>query len=143
MTLPVIQPRSCGACDACCVIYSIDEPGLRKAQHERCAHARGADGCAVYETRPKTCRDFVCLWLKGLGAEGDRPDLSGYIMRDVPNADLAAGGAVVFSEVSDGACADGSTGYENACEVAFTVPVAINRKDGTRRLIMPSTPRAP
>lgn len=138
MTLPVLQPRTCGECDACCVVYAITEPEVTKEAHARCGHLVDV-GCGIYATRPPTCREFVCLWMRGLGGDEHRPDRCGYVVRDIEHAALAHGGCVAFTELRAGALADGTPGTEAAREAGFSLPVIVTYRDGTQRLIMPST----
>jgi hypothetical protein len=53
--------RSCEGCTMCCKIFGI--PELAKPKHEWCPHCAVGSGCKIYETRPQSCRDFVCGWL--------------------------------------------------------------------------------
>lgn len=140
MSLPVLQARSCGECDACCVVYEIDEPGVVKGQHERCTYSKpDAGGCSRYLSRPKTCRDFECLWLRGLGADEHRPDRCGFVVREIENGALPQGGLVAFTEIWDGALADGAPGGDAARESGFHLPTLVIRRDGTKRAIYPTT----
>jgi hypothetical protein len=79
---PLVPGRECGSCNACCVHLTIDDPELRKVQGVRCRHALPDNGCAIYETRPRTCRTFYCGWrmLKWV-KEALRPDRSGVLIR--------------------------------------------------------------
>lgn len=36
---------------------------LDKAPGQRCVHVAAGKGCGIYETRPQTCRVFLCQWL--------------------------------------------------------------------------------
>jgi hypothetical protein len=68
--------RECGACTACCSTLAIVE--LNKPARRACDHLCRA-GCGIYDTRPASCREFHCLWLRG-AIEGDvslRPDALG------------------------------------------------------------------
>lgn len=135
--LPVIQPRACGPCDACCVVFEIEEPTLRKPARERCAHL-ATSGCSTYATRPPTCRAFECLWLRGAGADGHRPDACGYVLHEMQPSDGDPFGAIVVAtEVTPGALADGSPGYAVASEIGAQARVIVVRADGTRRGILP------
>jgi hypothetical protein len=136
--LPVIQPRACGPCTACCTVYAIDDVGVHKEAHEPCRHIRATDGCGIYTVRPPTCREFVCLWLKGLGAESDRPDVAGYVMRELEHP--LGGPLVAFTEYAAGSLADGTPGAAASKEVGFQVPVLVMRRDGTSRAIVPVAP---
>lgn len=44
----------------------------------------GCNNCEIYEDRPRTCRDYTCLWLAGYGRQNDRPDKS-LMLIDNPN----------------------------------------------------------
>ena len=82
MTDTVIPGRDCGSCNACCVALTIDDPELQKPQGYRCKNAKPDNGCAIYPTRPDTCRTFNCGWrlLKWV-REPLRPDRSGVLIR--------------------------------------------------------------
>lgn len=54
--------RECGPCTACCTVHQVEE--LRKPARQACDHLCPS-GCAIYESRPNTCRQFNCLWLRG------------------------------------------------------------------------------
>jgi hypothetical protein len=71
--------RECGACTVCCTVLAETE--LQKPMRCACRHV-GLAGCGIYETRPKGCREFHCLWLRGaLGAdESLRPDHLGVLL---------------------------------------------------------------
>lgn len=82
------QPRSCGACSACCFVLGVQP--LNKPAFQRCAHAC-EKGCGIYETRPEPCRLYRCGWLEGFGERRDRPDRLGVILdRIAPPAELQA-----------------------------------------------------
>ncbi len=53
---------SCGTCTLCCKTMKVHE--LDKPAHLWCAHCDVAKGCAIYETRPESCRIYDCLWLQ-------------------------------------------------------------------------------
>ena len=58
---PPASGRSCEGCTLCCKIFGI--PELEKPRHAWCAHCEIGKGCRIYETRPASCREFVCGWL--------------------------------------------------------------------------------
>lgn len=91
--------RECGACRACCTVHGVVE--LDKAPHTRCAHVDNKKGCTIYETRPDSCRVYVCGWLAGSYGDGQasRPDRLGVIV-DRPQT---LGGRLVVREVWRGA----------------------------------------
>lgn len=82
------QPSACGSCRQCCkVLFVADEgDGFTKPSQSWCRHICGA-GCGIYETRPRTCRAFECVWLRSqrgnraMPAEL-RPDRCGAILTD-------------------------------------------------------------
>ena len=52
----------CGSCTACCRVFAI--PQIEKQAGDWCQHCDVGVGCKIYETRPKICVDFACLWLQ-------------------------------------------------------------------------------
>lgn len=46
----------------CCKLLAIEE--IDKRELVWCDHCTPGVGCGIYETRPKSCRDFECQWLK-------------------------------------------------------------------------------
>ncbi len=78
----LVEGRVCGACNVCCVALTIDDPALQKPQGYRCRNATRENGCAIYDTRPQTCRSFFCGWRKLKWIRpGLRPDVSGVLVR--------------------------------------------------------------
>ena len=77
--------RVCGDCQMCCEILGV--PDVRKPSHTRCQH-QGTGGCEIYGVRPVACREFACMWREGFGTEFMRPDLCGFMLWSVPNAEL-------------------------------------------------------
>ena len=65
------QPRKCNGCTVCCTVFGVDE--LDKQPWTDCEH-RCEEGCGIYESRPKLCKTFYCLWQTGLGDMEHRPD---------------------------------------------------------------------
>ena len=57
-----IQGRSCGSCSLCCDVIAV--PELDKRMEQRCVYQK-VRGCAIYSTRPLSCRTFSCAWLVG------------------------------------------------------------------------------
>lgn len=53
--------RICGTCTLCCKVMEVSE--LSKPAQQWCPHADPRRGCMIYETRPQSCRDFMCQWL--------------------------------------------------------------------------------
>lgn len=63
-------------------MLTIDDPELQKPQGYRCRNAQPDNGCAIYSTRPNTCRQFNCGWrLLRFVREPLRPDRSGVLFR--------------------------------------------------------------
>jgi hypothetical protein len=81
--LSLVPGRECGTCNVCCVALTINEPPvLQKVQGVRCRHNQADNLCAIYESRPDTCRTFFCgfrylAWIKPTL----RPDVSGVLVR--------------------------------------------------------------
>lgn len=97
-----VSGRSCGTCGACCKIFDVFD--LRKPAGAWCLYWSQDKCCEIYDDRPRECRSFRCSWIRGYGAEQDRPDLSKvvidtmpYVLPDAPElvvriAEVGAGG---------------------------------------------------
>jgi hypothetical protein len=61
--------RTCGTCTLCCKVAAVEE--VAKPMGVWCAHCLRNNGCAIYDSRPPSCRTFYCQWIvaKGLGPE--------------------------------------------------------------------------
>ena len=68
--------RQCGDCTLCCTAVAVF--ALRKATGKPCPHLCRT-GCSVYQDRPRECRDFECLWLRGHFRDDERPDALGVV----------------------------------------------------------------
>lgn len=90
--------RTCGTCTACCKTHPIRE--LEKPAGGWCPHCHIGHGCRIYESRPDSCREFECQWLKGTGDDGDRPDKSRIVIDFIRYQSI--GDTVVFFEVIPG-----------------------------------------
>ena len=129
--LPELVPgRACGSCNVCCVALTIDDPALQKVQGYRCRHAQKDNGCAIYETRPQTCRSFFCGWrqLKWV-REGLRPDRSGVLVRIHGAVSAADGGArlgVVITLLNNAALKAEGLAETVAAAVNAGVPVYLH-----------------
>jgi hypothetical protein len=55
--------RECGDCAMCCKLLDVNS--IEKKAGTWCTHCVGQRGCAIYETRPQECRNFICAWLAG------------------------------------------------------------------------------
>jgi|MDTB01.3.fsa_nt_gb hypothetical protein len=51
--------RDCGDCTLCCKLPAIKD---FKVGYKWCEHCNIGKGCNIYETRPKPCIDFNCIW---------------------------------------------------------------------------------
>jgi hypothetical protein len=69
--------RECGSCSLCCKLLPVRDRALIKPASERCPHQRHS-GCAIYASRPFSCRAFFCGWLHG--ANTKRPDRAHYVI---------------------------------------------------------------
>lgn len=69
----IVPGRACGSCSLCCKTVGVEE--LNKPIGVWCRHCVKGKGCGIYETRPPSCRAFICQWMlsEGLGPEW-KPD---------------------------------------------------------------------
>jgi hypothetical protein len=51
----------CGECTKCCTLMAVEE--LQKKPCDTCIHVSGSK-CSIYQFRPKSCREFECIWLQ-------------------------------------------------------------------------------
>ena len=51
----------CGSCGLCCKF--LDIPAIDKPANRWCPSWTPGQGCKIYESRPKTCETFHCMWL--------------------------------------------------------------------------------
>lgn len=133
--LPILQSnRSCGECDACCVWLDVEDEGIAHTRGVRCPRL-GDDGkCQSYDERPRTCRDFECLWLVGFGGEEDRPDRLGVILHLMPPTSGVV--VVAANEIRPGAV-DEKRAAETIKEIAWQAPVITVRLDGSKSSKIP------
>jgi hypothetical protein len=84
--MTALAGRQCGACTVCCTALQIDDPALHKKAGVTCRHLT-AGGCGIYDSRPGTCREFLCGWRLFAELDDDwRPDISGLlVMRKAPD----------------------------------------------------------
>ncbi|MDG1437670.1 MAG: hypothetical protein P8P98_01740, partial [Emcibacteraceae bacterium] len=82
----LVPSRECGECTACCVELTIEDPDLVKLPGVKCQHLNRKGGCGIYDTRPKTCKNWYCMWrfLPNLD-DTWRPDLKGVMIKRVFN----------------------------------------------------------
>ncbi len=98
----LVSGRTCGDCRVCCRLPDI--PELNKPVNTWCRHTdleRPGGGCTIYNERPRTCKEYECAWLSGLGEAQDRPDKLGVMYQPVDMPDGSQGLAAV--EAFDGA----------------------------------------
>lgn len=57
-----VPNRGCGQCTVCCRIPEISDPELTKPAGEPCINLSKHIGCSIYESRPATCKTWLCLW---------------------------------------------------------------------------------
>ena len=75
-----VRSRECGECNICCSALLIDDPPVKKLPNVLCEHWCG--GCDIYDSRPNTCREFLCGWRQSATfAESWRPDRSNVLVR--------------------------------------------------------------
>jgi hypothetical protein len=97
-----IAGRSCGECTACCSVKGVAELG--KPAQTDCHHLCGGR-CNIYPLRPKSCRDYACLWRQGWieGDERRRPDKLGVLIDYEPFAKIPGSVLLVVWEIVPGA----------------------------------------
>jgi hypothetical protein len=131
-SLPIVQRRECGECNACCVSLRIqDPPEIAHARNERCPRL-GDQGCTQYDARPQLCRDFTCAWLEGAGNDDARPDRSGVLFHffgamRVPMISATA--------IRPGALDKGTWAWPFMAECGY--PVIITHYDGAQEAMLP------
>lgn len=63
----------CDRCSMCCKLIQIAEPTLKKPANVWCTHCT-KPGCGIYESRPKACVDYACVWLQSQSEEYSLPE---------------------------------------------------------------------
>ncbi len=77
----LVPGRECGGCDVCCSILKRDKSGRRLEGDPECPHHVAGKGCAIYDTRPPTCRAWHCAWRRfGWLPDECRPDHLGVML---------------------------------------------------------------
>ncbi len=69
-----MQNRKCGDCNLCCKLPYTNF----KKDYEWCSNCEIGVGCKIYKTRPQVCKDFSCLWQKGMIDEELKPNKVGF-----------------------------------------------------------------
>lgn len=125
MTNELGASRECGPCTACCTMLGVTE--LHKPVNAECEHVCER-GCSIYDSRPRTCRDWSCDWKNGLiPGEDLRPDKLGVIF------DLRLEGCdpiLCLWEVMPGAAQQDALG-SILSNVYLHAPCAVMKPDGT------------
>jgi hypothetical protein len=71
--------RTCGDCQLCCRLLPVKD--IAKPAGQRCEHQKHGTGCAIYATRPASCRVWSCGWLTDPETAAlSRPDRSHYVI---------------------------------------------------------------
>jgi hypothetical protein len=123
----LVPGRSCGTCNVCCVVLTIDDEAMQKPQGYRCRNTLPDKSCRIYETRPQMCRTFYCGWrlLKWVN-EPLRPDVSGVLVRlqkEVPVDGQPTRYGVEFTLLNSAALKADGLAESVAAAVAADVPV--------------------
>ena len=75
----VLLRRDCGDCQVCCVALRIEDAELQKPAGVVCRFLN--HGCSIYQSRPSTCRHWLCGWrMQPELGEDWRPDRSGVLL---------------------------------------------------------------
>ncbi|MCP5382310.1 MAG: YkgJ family cysteine cluster protein [Kordiimonadaceae bacterium] len=78
----LVKDRECGECAACCIELIIEDPDLVKLPGVKCKNLKKNGGCNIYQTRPKTCREWFCMWrFLPLLTDEWRPDKMGILIK--------------------------------------------------------------
>ncbi|MGE3624420.1 MAG: YkgJ family cysteine cluster protein [Bdellovibrionales bacterium] len=81
MSPTLVPNRECGSCNYCCQYLVIDCAELQLTPGQLCHNWKQDKGCTIYDTRPATCRGYMCGWrlLEHFDA-GWQPDRCGMII---------------------------------------------------------------
>lgn len=97
----LVPGRECGTCTACCVVFAINDGPVNKPAGVACPHSAGG-GCAIYGSRPQTCRDFFCEWRRfGRLDDAWRPDRCGVMLFTTQIDGAPTGTGLVFAVFGD------------------------------------------
>jgi hypothetical protein len=81
-----MSTRECGSCSLCCKV--LDVPAVFKPAGQWCRHFKAGEGCGIHQLRPKSCREFACLWLKDYGLdEAWKPSTCKFVMAEAYDGD--------------------------------------------------------
>lgn len=139
-----VEPAAsvCGGCTACCTVMRVEE--IKKEPYTACKHECAA-GCAIYTTRPASCRGFTCLWHDGvIIIDGDRhhpvfrPDMFGvmFYWSQEETFGLPAGSVLIAAETTEGAI-ESPPAHNLLVKMAKENVVVLIRKDGGRSVVGP------
>ncbi|MDP2665695.1 MAG: YkgJ family cysteine cluster protein [bacterium] len=131
--------RTCGTCTECCKTHPVSE--LKKRAGKWCQFRVKEQGCRIYEERPKGCVEFECQWLKGHGAESDRPDLTGIVIDFFPLK--VVGASMILLEGRHGTCAGEYGKALSAHYIDLAFPVLQRLLSGKEILLVPQTLHIP
>ena len=130
-----VPGRECGACNVCCVVFEIQDPIAAKPAGVPCRHLTKA-GCGIYESRPGTCRAWLCGWrlIPGL-PENWRPDLSGILVYQLKCEEPGYQPDAMIIALSRGLSHLGDPGVLGFIQnmVDSRVPIYLTSKPGTGR----------
>jgi len=73
--------RECGKCTMCCLLTEV--PELKKQVNIPCEFC-SSNGCDKYSTRPESCKNFKCRWLKENWNINLRPDKCNIMFEKLP-----------------------------------------------------------
>jgi hypothetical protein len=83
-------PRQCGGCSECCEVMGVRE--LEKPPLTKCKNQCDT-GCTIYDSRPATCREWTCSWVRDdeFLSDRDRPNEGGLLFVHRSYVDLLNG----------------------------------------------------
>lgn len=113
--------RECGGCTVCCYIGGV--PELNKSAYSHCCHENGK--CTIYNSykRPLICNNFQCSWLRGIGTQEDRPDIS----KVMCSANVLNGGYWIFAiELSPNAVLTTGLSMVKQLVESFNIPIIVS-----------------
>lgn len=128
-----LAQRQCGECKACCHILAI--PEIEKPFDTMCRHAGpGPRCCTIYDSRPKPCKEYQCLWKLGAGTLEQRPDQLGLVISPTRPGTPGYPGASVH-ELWPGAIDANMSGFLH--EMAQRHPLLLIREGRLSRVMGP------
>lgn len=131
-----MKNRVCGGCTVCCHEMGVEE--ISKPMCSKCP-SQTATGCGIYETRPKSCADFTCMWMdeapEGVPHpldDAERPDLCGVLFHAASDEFILRTGIPVL-------CARGdfTKGAATLAKIAQWSVVILVHAGGRRQLMGP------